>query len=325
MSDSLASIPASYGVERIIAAIGESVRDVIGSRDRSINHPSPIGMAEGDAITFCTATGTRAAELLGSTHAGVVICSPEISATQLPQLRSTLITTDQPRLAFIRVVADLFANEAPRGVHPTAVIDSSVRLPSAIYVGPLTTIGPKCSIGNGTVIHGGVHIYSDTQIGANVTIHAGTVIGADGFGYQRNDDGRLEKFPHLGGVIIEDDVEIGANTCIDRGTLEPTLIREGAKIDNLVHIAHNVDVGRHAAVIAHAMVGGGTRIGDYGWVAPCACLRDGISIGAKATVGLGAVVTRDVPDRATVMGSPARDAAEYRATLEALKNLAAKE
>jgi UDP-3-O-[3-hydroxymyristoyl] glucosamine N-acyltransferase len=156
-----------------------------------------------------------------------------------------------------------------------------------------------------------------------VIIHAGTVIGADGFGYERNEDGTFEKFPHLGGVVIEDDVEIGANACIDRGTLAPTRIREGAKIDNLVHIAHNVDVGRHAAVIAHAMIGGGTRIGDYGWVAPCACLRDGIVIGTRSTVGLGAVVTKSIGDDATVMGAPARGASEYKASLDAIKRLTA--
>ena len=97
-------------------------------------------------------------------------------------------------------------------------------------------------------------------VGKNVIIHSNTVIGADGFGYQRNKDGSFEKFPHIGGVIIEDHVEIGANTCIDRGALGNTIIRNGAKIDNLVHIAHNVVIGQNTAVIANAMIGG-----SYGW------------------------------------------------------------
>jgi UDP-3-O-[3-hydroxymyristoyl] glucosamine N-acyltransferase len=155
-----------------------------------------------------------------------------------------------------------------------------------------------------------------------VIIHAGTVIGADGFGYERNDGGELEKFPHLGHVVLEDNVEVGSNTCIDRGTLGDTIIREGAKIDNLVHIAHNVVVGRHAVVIAHAMIGGSTRIGDYAWVAPCACVRDVVSIGDRAMIGLGAVVVRDVPDGATVMGIPARPVDEYKKILEASKRAA---
>lgn len=147
------------------------------------------------------------------------------------------------------------------------------------------------------------------------------MIGADGFGYQRNESGELEKFPHLGGVVIEDNVEIGSNTCIDRGTLGDTIIREGSKIDNLVHIAHNVIVGRHAIVIAHSMVGGSVRIGDYAWVSPSACLRDVISIGDRSTVGLGAVVVKDVPDGGTVMGTPARPAEEYKAYLKALEKI----
>src|SRR5690606_230154 len=123
----------------------------------------------------------------------------------------------------------------------------------------------------------------------NVTINAGTVIGAEGFGYQRNENGEFEKFPHIGGVIINDNVDVGSNTSIDRGALGNTIIGEGAKIDNLVHIAHNVKVGKHAAVIAHAMIGGSSVIGDYSWVAPNSAIRDQISIGNRVTVGLGAV------------------------------------
>jgi UDP-3-O-[3-hydroxymyristoyl] glucosamine N-acyltransferase len=145
--------------------------------------------------------------------------------------------------------------------------------------------------------------------------------GPVGFGYSRNEKGELEKFPHLGGVVIEDDVDIGSNTSIDRGTLGNTLIRQGAKIDNLVHIAHNVVVGKHAAVIAHAMIGGSTVIGDYGWVAPSAALMNGIAIGTYATVGLGAVVTKDIPADETWAGIPARPLKEFSAIQRALKGL----
>jgi len=116
----------------------------------------------------------------------------------------------------------------------------------------------------------------------------------------------LERFPHIGGVQIEDDVEIGANTCIDRGTLGNTRIRKGAKIDNLVHIAHNVDVGENTAIIANAMIAGSTKIGANTWIAPSACLRDAINIGKDATVGLAALVTKDIPDGELWAGFPAR-------------------
>ncbi|MDX9907755.1 MAG: UDP-3-O-(3-hydroxymyristoyl)glucosamine N-acyltransferase, partial [Bacteroidales bacterium] len=125
-------------------------------------------------------------------------------------------------------------------------------------------------------------------------------------GYQRNSYNKLEKFPHIGGVIIEDDVEIGANTCIDRGTLGNTVIKKGAKVDNLVHVAHNVTIGNHAAIIANTMIGGSTVIEDYAWIAPSVSLMNGLSVGKGATAGLGAVVTKNIPDNETWAGNPAR-------------------
>jgi UDP-3-O-[3-hydroxymyristoyl] glucosamine N-acyltransferase len=176
-------------------------------------------------------------------------------------------------------------------------------------------------LGEDSVLYAGVHLYAGVRIGRRVTIHAGTVIGADGFGYERALGGELTKFPHLGGVVIEDEVEIGANTCIDRGTLADTVVGRGARIDNLVHLAHNTRIGEHAAVIAHAMVGGSTQIGARAWIAPSACLRDRIAIGDDAVVGLGAVVTRAVPAGATVFGNPARPEAEQRQLLRAWQAL----
>jgi UDP-3-O-[3-hydroxymyristoyl] glucosamine N-acyltransferase len=168
------------------------------------------------------------------------------------------------------------------------------------------TICDGVNVGSGTQIHAGVHICSPARIGRNVVLKSGCVIGGDGFGYERNEEGIFEKFPHLGGVVIEDDVEIGSNTCVDRGTLSDTVIGRGTKIDNLVHVAHNVKIGKHCAVIALAMVGGGTQIDDGAWIAPTACLRNGVVIGKQALVGMGAVVTKNVECGETVIGVPAK-------------------
>lgn len=308
-------------VKKVLEILGKNVVSVIGSAERAITHPAPIREAQNElAITFCSTVGDNALELIRSTKAGVVLCRDELSLDEVVDNEKTIIVVKNPRLSFLRLVKAVFAEPSPRGIHPTAVIDPEAKIHPDVYIGPYTYIG-KCEIGEATIIYGHVHIYSKTRIGRNVIIHAGSVIGADGFGYERNEAGELEKFPHIGGVVIEDNVEIGSNTCIDRGTLGDTIIREGAKIDNLVHIAHNVVVGRYAVIVAQAMVGGSTRIGDYAWVAPCACLREKISVSDGATVGLGAVVVKDVSDGATVMGFPARSAEEYKRILRVLRRL----
>lgn len=286
-----------------------------------ITGAAAIDRAEVGAVSFVTPTGPAAEALLRKTKASLVLVREEVAGAHA--LEPALLSCANPRLAFIQVLERYFAAPTPAGVHPSAVLDASAQLGADVYVGPLATIGADVVVGDHTAIHAGVHIYHGCSIGAGVTIHAGTVIGADGFGYERTPEGRLKRFPHIGRVVIEDDVEIGANACIDRGALGTTVVRTGARIDNLVHVAHNVEIGRHSLVIALAMVGGGTTIGDGSLISSSA-LRDNIRVGAGTTVGLGAVVLSDVPDGATVAGSPAREIAELRAMNAALRKLAAR-
>ena len=140
----------------------------------------------------------------------------------------------------------------------------------------------------------------------NVTIEHGAVIGSDGYGYSRAKDGKIEPFPHIGGVHIEDDVYIGANTCIDRGSLGDTVIGKGSKIDNLVHIAHNVIIGENVMVIANSMIAGSVNVRNNSWIAPSASILNQKSIGEGSTVGIGAVVLKDVEAKTVVSGVPAR-------------------
>jgi UDP-3-O-[3-hydroxymyristoyl] glucosamine N-acyltransferase len=236
----------------------------------------------------------------------VVICSQAVAA-MVDAVDVTLLLAPVPRLAFARITAALFAPPAPTGRHRTAVVHPTAVVHDTAYLGAHTVVGADCEVGPGTVLHAGVILHERVRVGAHVTIHSGSVLGADGFGYHRNESGVLERLPHFGGVRIEDHVEIGANACIDRGTLDDTVVRARARIDNLVHIAHNADVGEDAAVIAHAMVAGSARIGPRAWIAPGALIRDGgLTIGADAVVGLGAVVLRSVPAGSTVVGNPAR-------------------
>lgn len=144
------------------------------------------------------------------------------------------------------------------------------------------------------------------KLGRNVIIHSGTVIGEDGLGFVKDENNEWVKFPHFGRVIIEDNVEIGANCVIDRGTLGDTVIGRGTKIENLVHVAHNAKIGKHCSIVAVTYIGGSSVIGDYAWVGPQVCIRDQIKIGSNCLIGMGSVVTKDIPDNWVVMGTPAK-------------------
>jgi UDP-3-O-[3-hydroxymyristoyl] glucosamine N-acyltransferase len=165
-------------------------------------------------------------------------------------------------------------------------------------------VGRDCQIGDDVCLFPNVVIYARSQIGHRVAIHASTVIGSDGYGYVF-DEGRHRKVLQVGNVVIHDDVEIGANTAIDRGALGSTVIGQGTKIDNLVHIAHNVVIGRNCLVMGQAGFAGSTRLGDYCVIASQSGIAGHLKLGQQATVGAKSGVMRDVPDKGTVLGIPA--------------------
>jgi UDP-3-O-[3-hydroxymyristoyl] glucosamine N-acyltransferase len=288
--------------------------DRVGIADlhASIQGPGTIDAAGPGQIAFCAATASRALERTRTTRAGIALVDAVLVDALEERLPATVVVrTDRARLDFARVVTHFFAAPAPpAGIHPSAVVAPGAKIASSAAIGPLCTVADTVEIESGCVLHAGVHLNTNVRLGRGVIVHSGTVIGAEGFGYERDRTGALVRIPHLGGVVIEEDVEIGANTTIDRGAIEDTWIGRGARIDNLVHIAHNVRIGPGALVIAHAMVAGSVKLGERAWIAPAACLRDGIVVGDDAVVGLGAVVTRDVAQGTTVMGNPAREASE---------------
>lgn len=216
--------------------------------------------------------------------------------------RSACVVTEAPRLAFSRLVAALFPERlrtdwtggAPATVH------ASARLAPGVVLGPGVEIGAGVEVGPNAVL-AWCTLGDDVRVGPNATL------GTDGFGYTRDAAGVLVPFPHLGRVVLEAGVTVGANTCIDRGALGETRVGARTRIDNLVHIAHNVRIGTDCAVIARALIAGSVTVGDGAWIAPSASILNGLSVGAGATVGLGAVVIRDVPAGATVAGNPARE------------------
>jgi len=200
-----------------------------------------------------------------------------------------------------------FLPEPEALIHPSAHISHSAIIGQHATIAAGVVISDNVIIGDQCVIEPNVYIHAKTQIGNRVHIKANAVIGGDGFGYVKNESGAYDHVPHFGNVCIEDDVHIGSNTCIDRGSLSDTIIKKGVKIDNLVHIAHNVEIGENTLVIACSMIAGSVRIGENAWIAPAASIKNGITIGDNAIVGMSSLVLKSVPDGITVAGVPAKE------------------
>ena len=305
-------------LSQIVGILGQSVISVIGTVDRTITHPAAIADAQSEqAITFCSKKGIKARQLLQSTSAKVVLCENDESLVELADHGKTFIIVEDPRASFAFLVKSMFADPSPRGIHTTAVVHPDAKIDPDVFIGPHSVVG-KATIGQGSVIYSGVHIYDRVTIGRNVTIHSGCVIGSDGFGFSRNTNEDIEKFPHVGSVIIEDDVELQADCHVSRGTLGSTRIMCGSKFDSGCHIAHNVVVGRHCLVAAHAMIAGSVTIGDQVWVGPATAISDGITVGNKASITIGSVVVRDVPEGQRVTGNFAIDHRKFMSFLKTI-------
>ena len=245
-------------------------------------------------------------EKLANLHAGNVICSTHTSKNYLKE-GINYILCENPRLVFKEIIEHFFVDKTIRyAVAPSAKISSTAKISDKVRIGENcvieenVVIGENSEIGHNTVIHKG------TVIGRNVKIGSNNTIGGVGFGYVKEKDGSYSLIHHIGNVIIEDYVEIGNNTCIDRAVLGSTLICKNAKIDNLVHIAHGVIVGENSLIIANSMIGGSSKIGKNCWVAPSASVINKNITGNNVTIGMGAVVIRDIPDDDVVAGNPAK-------------------
>jgi UDP-3-O-[3-hydroxymyristoyl] glucosamine N-acyltransferase len=231
-----------------------------------------------------------------------------------------LIKVDNPKLVFAKIANSILSRKQKYGFHSTSVIHPDAKIHRNCYIGPHAYIG-RAVIGEGTIIYGNCYIYDNVSIGKRVIIDAGCVIGSEGFGFVRDEDGIPVRFPQIGGVLIEDDVEIGANSCIDRGALNNTIIHQGVKIDKLVHIAHNVEIGKYSFIISNSVIAGSSRIGDFCWISPTTTVINKVNIGNRSVIGIGSVVTKNVPDDQTWMGNPAAPIDKFIKTLNKLKTL----
>lgn len=252
-------------------------------------------------------------------RAGLLIAPEGFEVNEMAESVNVVLTKN-PKLLFSKIVTAFFEKQLERSVHPTAFIDANAKIGSNCYIGPFAYIG-ECEIGDSTIIYGHAHIYDNVRIGNDCILHAGVVIGSDGFGFSKEANGEVVKFPHIGSVQIGNNTEIGSNTVVDRGALGDTVIGNGVKIDNLVHVAHNVLIRDNAYIIANSMLGGSVEVGTGAWIAPSVSILQQLSVGANSTIGVGSVVTKNVPQDETWTGSPAKPLDEFLLLNKKLKQL----
>lgn len=264
---------------------------IIDSDYKNISSFAAITEAKSSDLTYCKYKNDKGLKMLNESEGGLILCHPDFDIENITNHHSTIVFTDNPRLLFILALRKYFLDDPHRGrtfIHYSATIGSAVK------------------VGEGTVIKENVVIEGNTTIGNNCIISAGVVIGKEGFAFEKDENGQYIRFPHFGGVIIGDNVEIGANTVIDRGQMGKTIIGNGVKIDNLVHVGHNSVIGKNSIIIAQVQIGGSSIIGEDVWIAMSATTLDHTIIGDKSLIGAGAVVTKNVKENTIVIGNPAK-------------------
>jgi UDP-3-O-[3-hydroxymyristoyl] glucosamine N-acyltransferase len=321
-------------VEELAALCKATVRG--GHPGAVIRSAANLDEAGPGQLTFIASP--KYAARLAASRADAVIVPRAMQAALAGQ--AALLEVDDPETAFITCLGRLYPQDGPPpGVDPKADVAADAVVHPEAFVGAFVTVGRRATIGARCVLHPGCRIGADVSLGDDcvihpnavlydgvalgdrVVVHAGTVIGADGFGYKFR-GGKHVKFPQVGTVAIGSDVEIGANTCIDRAALGTTRVGNGTKIDNQVHIAHNVQVGAHALLLGQVGIGGSTVIEDYAILASQSGVSDHVTVGARAVVLAQAGVTKDVPPGEQVIGFPAANRREALHEMAALRRIA---
>ncbi len=312
---------------------------VDGDPDVSVSNISRIEEGKPQTLTFLA--NPKYGKYIYTTEASIVLVQNDFTPEK--PIRPTMIRVPDPYSAFAALLhlVQQTMQKQKAGISLTAAIHESVAFDdkAGVWIGDYAVIGERvkigrnvkiyphafidddCTIGENTVIYSGVKIYDRTVVGSDCVIHSGVVLGSDGFGFAPMPDGTYSKIPQLGNVVIENAVEIGSNTSVDRATIGSTIIRSGTKLDNLIQVAHNVEIGKNTVVASQAGFSGSSKIGEHCMIGGQAGISGHIKIGNKVSIAAQSGIASDVDDNSEIMGSPAFDAFKYKRAFVLFKNI----
>lgn len=322
-----------FSAQQIAALLGG---ELYGNANAKVSDVAPIESADAKHLTFIT--DEKYLPYLQNTKAGVVLITRSLVEGKIAfpegegKSGGAVILVDNARGAMGQLLSMVSKAMFPakKGIEQPSFISEGVVVPDDAYVGafayigknvrlgagvqiyPNVYIGDNVTIGDGTILYAGVRIYANCQIGKACILHAGVVIGADGFGFEPDAQGVNQKIPQIGNVIIEDDVELGANTCVDRAMMGSTIVRKNVKVDNLVQIAHNVEVGESSFLCAQVGIAGSTKVGKHCILTGQVGVAGHIEIADNCIFGAQSGVSGSVRKPGMYMGSPAIDASIWR-------------
>ena len=317
------------------------IASMIGGRVEGDANVRLTGFAKIEEATPGTVTfiaNPKYAHFIYETKASAVIVSDDFKTDE--EISPVLIRVKDPYVALADILNEIESSKPrKRGIEQPCYIAEGVDIPDDAYIGafayigsnvklgkgvqifPQSYVGDGVKIGAGSVVRSGVRIYEGCVIGERCTLHSGCVIGADGFGFAPRPDGTYEKIPQIGNVVLEDDVEIGANTTIDRATFGCTRVGKGTKLDNLIQVAHNVEIGKGNVFAAQVGVAGSTKIGDYNQVGGQVGFAGHIHVGSMNEIGAQSGIPSSIGDKKRIIGYPAIDARQFFKTQVYLRRL----
>ncbi len=310
--------------------------EIVGDKNAAVSTVSSIDGGKAGSLAYLT--NPKYEQYIYTTEASIVLVDKTFEPKE--EIKTTLVKVENVAECVLNLLEMYNASRPQKsGVSKLASIHEEATVGQSCYIGDFTVvergaklgdkvqlypqcyIGDNVEIGEGTKLYPGVKIYEGCKIGRNCIIHAGAVIGADGFGFAPKSDGTFAKIPQLGNVIIEDNVEIGANTCVDRAKTDSTIVRSGVKLDNLIQVGHNVQIGSNTVMSAQVGIAGTTKIGSNCFVGGQVGFADHITVGNGCKIGSQSGLDKNVPDGEIRFGSPALPGIQYHRSFAVFRNL----